>query len=90
MSTQTSEDIQSSGVGSNPFGEPSDKYDKNDVDKNETDASSSVVKRHDFLFKLIMLGDTQTGKTNLLSRWSIFKWKQMQYTYLLNILTMFG
>ena len=39
---------------------------KNDV---KSDADKSViVKRHDFLFKLILLGDTQTGKTNLLSR----------------------
>jgi hypothetical protein len=37
---------------------------KNDVKSDE----KNIVKRHDFLFKLILLGDTQTGKTNLLSR----------------------
>ena len=37
-------------------------------DVNSDDDKSVVVKRHDFLFKLILLGDTQTGKTNLLSR----------------------
>jgi GTPase SAR1 family protein len=31
--------------------------------------SKSFIRRHDYLFKIIMLGDTQTGKTNLLSRW---------------------
>ncbi len=34
----------------------------------KSDDKNVVVKRHDFLFKLILLGDTQTGKTNLLSR----------------------
>ena len=31
----------------------------------------NVIRRHDYLFKIIMLGDTQTGKTNLLSRWEL-------------------
>ena len=44
---------------------------KENVENNDVksdDDKSVVVKRHDFLFKLILLGDTQTGKTNLLSR----------------------
>ena len=42
----------------------------------------NVIRRHDYLFKIIMLGDTQTGKTNLLSRWElklfIFKLKLLR------------
>ncbi len=34
----------------------------------ENDVKNVVIKRHDYLFKLILLGDTQAGKTNLLSR----------------------
>ena len=35
--------------------------DKNDVDKNDVDTSIAVVKRHDYLFKIILLGDTQVS-----------------------------
>ena len=32
------------------------------------DVKNVIIKRHDYLFKIILLGDTQSGKTNLLSR----------------------
>ena len=68
MSKQTNEETQNcaerSKLESNPLGETSESQNV----KNDTDASTNVVRRHDFLFKLILLGDTQSGKTNLLSR----------------------
>ena len=68
MSKQTNEETQNcaerSKLESNPLGETSESQNV----KNDTDTSTNVVRRHDFLFKLILLGDTQSGKTNLLSR----------------------
>ena len=68
MSKPTNEETQncaeSSKLESNPLGEMSESQNV----KNDTDTSTNVVRRHDFLFKLILLGDTQSGKTNLLSR----------------------
>ena len=68
MSKQTNEETQNCAEGSklesNPLGETSESQNV----KTDADASTNVVRRHDFLFKLILLGDTQSGKTNLLSR----------------------
>ena len=61
---ETQNCAESSKLESNPLGETSESQNV----KNDTDPSTNVVRRHDFLFKLILLGDTQSGKTNLLSR----------------------
>jgi hypothetical protein len=57
MTTEPNENVDNSTV-------------KIDTDsKNDTKPDvKNVIERHDFLFKVILLGDTQTGKTNLLSR----------------------
>ena len=76
MSKQTNEETQncaeSSKLESNPLDETSESQNvKNDASTgvaSTNDTSTNVVRRHDFLFKLILLGDTQSGKTNLLSR----------------------
>ncbi len=39
-----------------------------DNENDVKDVKNVVIKRHDYLFKLILLGDTQAGKTNLFSR----------------------
>jgi hypothetical protein len=41
----------------------------NDVGDDDDDVGESVaVERHDFLFKFLLLGDSQSGKTKLLTR----------------------